>query len=250
MKKCFLLANYIAIIIYLLLHLWLAHVYQTIGQGIFIFCYLFIAGILIYYFFNQYIINIIKQKQIIWIVFVAVLSSLLCIDKIVLIFPQNNMINIIATGEKNLESNAAEVWITQIKLDETEISLSDIELENGWFYKAEEDALVSYPDSQSYTLNLNVGYAEEAEILFIKHGWSGEVKVEVNYKEKAIVDLYNEVGEDYFYKLELEGNTNILWVLFSFTMMTEIFIFVYGFLFLLYKMRKNFLLLNKKNNPN
>ena len=243
MKKKFLIANYIAIIVYLLLHFWIDNVYQTIEQGVFIFCYLFIAGIFIYYFFNQYIINIIKQKQIIWIVFFAILSGLLCIDKVILTFPQNNMINITATGDKNLESNAAEVWITQIKLDENEIPLSGIELENGWFYRAEEDVLVSYPDSQSYTLNLNAGYAEEAEILFIKHDWSGEVKVGVNHKDKAIVDLYSEVGDNYFYELELEGSTNILWILFSFAMIIEIFTFIYGFLFSLYRRKKEVIVL-------
>lgn len=110
----------------------------------------------------------------------------------------NNCNIIIETmGINNSKSNGKEVWIDGISVDGKDIDLSTLKLEKGW---ESVGRVYSIGDSK-YCLKIEAQYKNKIEIRFIKHPYSGIVKVVFGDKEK-ILDLFAEEEKVEIYTIE------------------------------------------------
>lgn len=92
-----------------------------------------------------------------------------------------------ATGNKNQNSKASEVWIRGLQINEINIPLNSLIGEGGWQLKGE--SIVSYKN-QPVSFSINLKTDDNVKINFLSHAWSGIVKV--NYQgQERITDLYS-----------------------------------------------------------
>lgn len=115
--------------------------------------------------------------------------------------PQKVNLSITALAEKSEESLGNEVWISDIKKGSSKINLSEIHLTEGWLIN--QGALLASSDKPS-TINILLYADKDISVDFVKHNYSGKVKIEENDKEK-IVDLYDANGGTYTYKIQKNG---------------------------------------------
>ncbi|MFV0343524.1 MAG: hypothetical protein ACK5JH_11675 [Anaerocolumna sp.] len=87
-------------------------------------------------------------------------------------------------GVTHNEQQGTEVWITSISLDGKKYSLKDIPIVSEW--ELRDGYLLSYQNQPS-TLEIELPRADNIEISFISHPWSGEVEVEV----EGSTDIYS-----------------------------------------------------------
>jgi len=101
---------------------------------------------------------------------------------------KDQVVEVIAVGEKNEYSNSYEVWINAIKVNGKEVSLKDLDLKNNWEYK--EGNLLSDAGENRNMLPIYVNEMQEIEIVFGMHNWSGIVEIK---SENTIdrIDLYS-----------------------------------------------------------
>lgn len=101
-------------------------------------------------------------------------------------------------GEKNPLSSGTEIRITEIAIGKEPIRLDDYV--NGDGIKYEDGQLILFPDSNGRSIQIPRSKVEDISITFIKHQWSGKVKI--NFGEDEIEeDLYSmQEGDSYVYK--------------------------------------------------
>ena len=157
---------------------------------------------------------------------------------------KSSTITITATGDKNIKSNSTEVWLTGVKVNGIPVNLQDLNASydsGDWQFR--EGALLSNSEKPS-SIIINFPAAKEIQISFLKHDWSGIVNVTDSGSVQKI-DLYDQVGGDYFYSIK--GNIApfsykvildygmafllCLTVVLIILMLSYIHFYAYGFLF-------------------
>lgn len=212
---------------------------KEISQTIFIFLYFFFIINVLDKIFTKFVkTNKKNYSLIILSMFFAVLSAILCYEKLKLNILEENSIQIIATGTHNVYSNAAEVRISKIFIDEQEINLSELPVSEGWFYKKSE-GLICYPQKTENNLKIDLPKAKKIQLQFIKHPWSGIVKV-LNDKEENIIDLFDEIGSDYIYEFKGKINNNLLIKAYSLVGGITLFYYLFFISLCLYIKNKRF----------
>lgn len=169
------------------------------GQYVITFIYLILIFFGLFYFNSKICRKIVDEKLNVSIVKIGVLL----VTFIVIIsfktyffnFNKTATIDILATGEKNIKSNASEVWITRVIIDNEKYDVSNINLENGWELK--DGSIVSYKN-QPKNIKMNFKCKNEVKIYFLKHPWSGIVKV-IDKDSESTIDLFSEKACDYEY---------------------------------------------------
>lgn len=103
------------------------------------------------------------------------------------------VLKITALGEKNDSAKQSEVWINTIYNGKEKYDLNKISLPSGW--QAKYNTIVSY-NNQPATLNLPIeNPANNIQVVFTRHPWSGKVKIEDGINTIS-VDLYSTVSKD------------------------------------------------------
>jgi hypothetical protein len=97
-------------------------------------------------------------------------------------------ITIIASGKKSSKSNASEVWILGIKNNGSAVDLNGVSTDSGW--KKKEGKIASY-EHQPDSLHISLENGSNSSIRFLKHSWSGFVRIKTRGDDKTI-DLYQE----------------------------------------------------------
>ncbi|NRT78886.1 hypothetical protein [Clostridium beijerinckii] len=138
--------------------------------------------------------NILKKKNII-IIALAMILSICSIQSTILIIESKKNVNyvITLTGDKNQNSKGSEVRISDIEIDGNPIELSKIELPEGFYYTDEQ--IVGFASNKVSILSINTQRTSALKITFIKHEWSGIVKVD-NGTNIVTQDLYSNGMED------------------------------------------------------
>lgn len=171
----------------------------------FAFIYFLIIGGIILYCYEKFLakkITRIYDRKIIVISFLFTL--LIIISNYNGMLPKlylDNQIIIEATGEKDIKSNGAEVWVTKISVDKNNIDLSEIPLSSGWEYKSDSNTIfINASENSKQPLSLDLPKGDQIEILFVKHGWSGIVNIS-DGSETSTVDLYDLNGSTYSHNI-------------------------------------------------
>lgn len=118
---------------------------------------------------------------------------------------ENVDIHITATGESNKLGLGSEVWISDIIVDGKKVNLSGIELNGGW---EDRGRLVSY-ENQPAMINHKFEVAEECEVIFLTHPYSGYVMVGPADEEEKL-DLYSAEEKTISYKYKTGNKLSIL----------------------------------------
>ncbi|MFT8342072.1 MAG: DUF2142 domain-containing protein [Clostridium beijerinckii] len=138
--------------------------------------------------------NILKKKNIIIIALAMILSICSILSTILIIESKKNVNYVITlTGDKNQNSKGSEVRISDIEIDGNPIELSKIELPEGFYYTDEQ--IVGFASDKVSILSINTQRTSALKITFIKHEWSGIVKVD-NGTNIVTQDLYSNGMED------------------------------------------------------
>lgn len=118
---------------------------------------------------------------------------------------QDSSLEITATGDKNQSSQSSEVWITGININSSFIDLDKFK-SNFWEFR--EGNLLSYSNQPS-TITIELPSAKDIKISFLKHQWSGIIKINDGGVQTA-VDLYSPEGGSYEYivKGNISSSTN------------------------------------------
>lgn len=129
-----------------------------------------------------------RFKSILFVGIISLFVFAIVKNKVYFNSNQNFVVSIIATGDKNNNSNSAEVWVREIKDNNSNVFPGDIELPDGWHYKNNS----IYSDSvTSVPLEIVFESPNNSSITFEKHTWSGIVEIKSeNCSEK--IDLYSE----------------------------------------------------------
>lgn len=199
----------------------------TIIGGIAIYIYFFILLFIGYYFIIRKLIVKIKT-QVIIILFgsaIAVLFNNYFLQKNY----EDSIITITALDEKNNASKGCEVWITDIRVNNCDYDISDVDIDNkDWVYNEELDRVFS----TSGTLQLQVKELKTIHLTFLKHSWSGKALITFNNTEKY-VDLYSKVEqlETISFEGVLKSNCNAQKVITFITLLATFFMIcmlIYG----------------------
>jgi len=181
---------------------------------LFIFAYAsFFFGTLVYFLLYKYVLPVLiffpKKWRWFWIIFSVCFGVWLSIA-IPIDFPSRPdpfEVNIIATGEKNPQSNGSEVWVSRIVTSNGKVPTEDFvagegwEIREGlWFSRFSNGALIWKGTSQS-----------SIQLVFVSHPWSGIVEVVWNGQSQR-VDLYDPSGKEIALDLEplLPNNPSLL----------------------------------------
>lgn len=182
-----------------------------------------------------------NNKKVFLIIITCIIATILTVfaGKNILIGQkvESKKISIIALNEKNLLAKANEVWIVDIKENGQIKDLNTIKLNEGWEFK--ENAILSYQNQPTQLdFFINVGKEENA-ITFVKHQYSGKIKIIEDQKETEI-DLYSQEGNQYTYQVKQPiENINFLRVL-----QISFLIFI-GYIVIIYKWAHKIKIFNK-----
>lgn len=163
----------------------------TMLQRVFIFLYFFII-------LNIFIITAsIKLKKRNWKVLIV--SGIVAIFLIGIFgfhsFYKTADIKIMPIGKENTEAKGEEVWIKNIIIDGKSYDEENYHNMDGWYFDNSSGYLVSYNEEITESMNINVTYRNEIQLVFIGHQWSGGVNVIFNNKT-YFYDLYSSEGVD------------------------------------------------------
>jgi hypothetical protein len=179
---------------------WLIHdTGLSLGWGlllIFIYSSILLGGIS-YFLLFKYSLPILNQSPNKWKWFWIIFSFCFGIWLTIAIpveyplKPVNLELSIIATGNKDPQSNGSEVWMNRLVTSEGIVPLEDFYAGEGWevreglwFSYSSKDALIWQGTSRN---NL--------QLIFVSHPWSGDVEVVWNGKSQ-VVDLYDPDGKE------------------------------------------------------
>ncbi len=172
-------------------------------QILFIFLYFLIVSCGIGYFYCKKMskrTNKRVKKRITILSIISTIALLYCLGNN--IYPkQYSSANITISTVSGINNNLGhEVWITECNVDGKPINLSELKLDNGWIYKEDSDTIFADLSNANLTpLLLSFNKANSIDIHFIKHAWSGMVKISDGTKSE-LVDLYDKSGGSYIYE--------------------------------------------------
>lgn len=161
------------------------------GQYLFVFVYF----VVLLFGLSRLVINKFKIQFSfpIWIIAGIFSGILLLLCSTTLIPKTNKTVDVkltaITENLPNDDNAASEVWLLDIILDGKEQDLSKVGLTEGWFYR--DGDIITTGDAAP--LNLRISYKNEAELVLLKHSWSGTVQIEYPGVNEQI-NLYNETG--------------------------------------------------------
>lgn len=167
---------------------------------IIIFSFYIIIGIILFYYLRKQqkkISHITGNKKVTLVLVCTFLTIItLLLGRNILIDSISSMQNIliIPLEDKNPMSQGKEIWILDINDRMASKDLNEVELAEGWEYK--DKAILSYQEGAK-PLNISL-YKEGSEIVFLKHNYSGKVRI-IQGNNEMIVDLYSSNGEYYKY---------------------------------------------------
>jgi hypothetical protein len=108
-------------------------------------------------------------------------------------------ITVKALSEKNDRSQSNEVWLTNVIINGKKMDLSRLDLPEGW--KIRENAIFTPLGERSSPLRIDVPRAENVELIFLSHPWSGRVLIkDGNAQEK--LDLYSSGATSFQYNVK------------------------------------------------
>lgn len=217
--------------LYLTLYLFSNNITNLLLDNIFIFLYFFLMGYIVFKILAKFCLEKrLKLKETMVIMLVSFALTITYGNLFEINIYTDNVIKIVATGEKNNAAESNEVWITEILADNTPIELDSIILPDEWYLN--DGNLVTYPASDiANELDINIPAAKQIEIEFIKHPWSGKVQIYLEDELYEEIDLYS-VQSDNIICL-IDGNkidSSILVVLsylFCFILLVNVFIFFF-----------------------
>jgi hypothetical protein len=157
--------------------------------------------------------------------------------------PALGYVKVTALGIKNDSAHATEVWITGITEGQSAITLRKISVAEKWEKK--NNQLVSYK-KQPATQEIMITNPGTYQIEFLKHAWSGKVKVE-DGKNSTIIDLYGQAPQNkYTYVsnsfIPLKSHNNKLYR-YSFILLSFLTLSIFSFIWLAYtKLNKDYFL--------
>lgn len=96
------------------------------------------------------------------------------------------LVQIIATGNKNINSNSSEVYVNVVSVGDSKIKIA----QEGW--EKRNEVYVSYQNQPSI-LNLTGTWGDGSYLNFSRHSYSGIAKLIINGHEQSL-DLYSPVG--------------------------------------------------------
>jgi hypothetical protein len=144
------------------------------------------------------------RTRIIWIAICMLAGYYLVFTIPLTVYPQSNIIKIIATGRKDPRARGSEVWLANISSDNktSSINLSDICVGN---WETKENIRVSYPNRQPSELICTVKADDVIVVRFGMHPWSGKVKLDFD-DQNIEENLYSEVSssKEITFQIQLE----------------------------------------------
>ncbi|SDN35080.1 hypothetical protein SAMN04487897_102602 [Paenibacillus sp. yr247] len=153
------------------------------------------------YFSNRKISYNLTKKNLYISIIIALLLVIAGNESFIIFGKTTSTVEVTATGNKNNNSNGAEVWLTAINIDGNSLVLSSLQHPEGWEFK--EGALLSYKDQPS-TIKLSLPQGKKVSLQFLKHDWSGEVLIKDGFNQE-IVDLFSKSPSS-DYKYNVTGN--------------------------------------------
>ena len=169
------------VLIYFLKLCFISRLYQLLAMGV--------LSVIVFYlifwmpnYLNRFRIALYPKKVMIsWLIFCIISGCLF----VVLLPSETQTIDIIATGQKNKDAKASEVWVLE-RGNHTDIS--DFAYDDSW--ERRKSSLVSYKNQPATARLFWRGRLRTInEIYFLKHPWSGVVEVIYNGKSEKY-DLY------------------------------------------------------------
>lgn len=190
-----------------------------------------------------------KRKKIEIIVICSILSicTIIMFGLVPKYSSDTNILSITALGEKDSLSKGTEVWIDKISVDESRMTLGNLDLPEGWIDKGR---VVSYTN-QPNQLDVKVNMSNDLNVALVKHPYSGYAKIEFLGHEE-IINLYAENEEIYNYKYSIEPQLKFIEYIIAYVSLFFILWLIYMqfiIIFLKNKVHNNRRkLINKKEN--
>lgn len=137
--------------------------------------------------------------------------------------------------EKNVNSKDYEVWIYSIKINGTELPLSNVQLSKGWEYRDKKkygyatDCIISTTPGSVLTLS---NISSNTTIGFYKHLFSGKVAVAVDDNINQTIDLFSQNYSTYTLDMTKQINTLNTMPKLIFSILMYIVAFITGILFI------------------
>lgn len=176
-------------------------------QYIFVFIYFCFLCTLVVFLFNKFLVQTQRKRHStklqVYSLIIAIIVILIGGEGFNHHKYQATEIEIVAKGEKNISSQSTEVWITGVTVDNNEEDLHRFEHPGYW--EIREDALLS-TTNQPAEVKLNFPPAENINISFLKHDWSGIILIK-DGQEKKEIDLYSKKSENYIYEVKSNKST-------------------------------------------
>lgn len=164
----------------------------SIFQQTFVGIYFFISSIIITVFIQMRgFLRKKERKRLFFLVIISMLFFLLWKNVLVPTDYEDNVVEIIATGERNESSNAYEIWISDIEINGKRKDIDTIALEQGW--SIEKGNILANAGKERVSFFLHIEEMESVKISFGKHDWSGIVEIKCGNFEQQI-DLYSADG--------------------------------------------------------
>lgn len=173
-------------------------------QVIFVFLYFILMN---YVFHNLYQkkIKTVTTKQIYRIyALTGVLAMVLTCLSIAKIYPihYDSKIFLITQGESNAEAYSNEIWISNISVDDSNVDLSGLNLQGGWQYSTNDQAIYISPQYGEKIKNeLVLPTGQNVSITFVKHEWSGIISIQ-NGESIITEDLYSKISTEFVCNLQ------------------------------------------------
>lgn len=162
--------------------------------------------------------------------------SFICRNQMQIVFPASNVgIEITALAEKNPESQGMEVWISNIRVDNNDVDLSETWQDSTWRYDMTANSIVGNPVEGASTIEFYFDKAKEIQVSFGKHAWSGMVEVGIKDEAKEVLDLYYPTSDGVTYVIKVPEVTSISYTVLS--CIASILLF-YSIIYIVYACRK------------
>lgn len=195
-------------------------------QIIFVFAYFVLMNFIFWKIYQKKIKSaVFKRKYVIGILacILAIALSYLSLENI---YPKqfNSSILISTYGENNADAFGREIWLSNIKVDESDVSLADLPLQMGWMYKEDSNNIYINPEEGSeLKLELLLPVGHNIALTFEKHSWSGIVEIR---NEDLLIkeDLYSQEPTQAIINFQRQAATPsievriLLWVICSITL--------------------------------
>lgn len=127
-----------------------------------------------------------SHKQFSHLYLLPIIAALLISLAVPLAKSSFPLVQIVATGNKNINSNSSEVYVNIVSAGDSAIKIA----EEGW--EKRNEVYVSYQNQPS-VLSLTGTWGDGSYLNFSRHSYSGIVKLIINGREQSI-DLYSPVG--------------------------------------------------------